>query len=142
MRLSRRTILSWASAMGTIKVSDGAYASHEISRSHSRQSSVKINPAARSDQDPLFIRSLALPATGFGEPGTEILLCCEALGRERNGPRAANTGRSDTVDLRTASQQRAPLRTGTRRGRDDDFSSPPAQIPASGTTAPGSCLGS
>jgi hypothetical protein len=29
-----------------------------------------------------------------------------------------------------------------RCGRDDDYSPPPAQIPASGTTAPGSCLGS
>ena len=29
-----------------------------------------------------------------------------------------------------------------RRGRDGDCSPPPAQIPASGTTAPGSCLGS
>ena len=36
---------------------------------------------------------------------------------------------------------RNSLKTG-RRGRDGDCSPPPAQIPASGTTAPGSCLGS
>jgi hypothetical protein len=29
-----------------------------------------------------------------------------------------------------------------RRGRDDDYSPPPAQIPASGVSAPGSHLGS
>jgi hypothetical protein len=28
------------------------------------------------------------------------------------------------------------------RGRDEDFSSPPAQIPACASNAPGSCLGS
>jgi hypothetical protein len=34
------------------------------------------------------------------------------------------------------------LRSNPCRGRDDDCSPPPAQIPASGTTAPGSHLGS
>ena len=42
----------------------------------------------------------------------------------------------------TVAAPAVPIRRGVGRGRDEDCSSPPAQIPACAANAPGSCLGS
>jgi hypothetical protein len=52
-----------------------------------------------------------------------------------------SSGRTLVPDARTASEKLSLVRPDVR-GRDEDFSSPPAQIPACAANAPGSSLGS
>jgi hypothetical protein len=66
------------------------------------------------------------------------------------GLEPSDSALSETTDVRlpaisdsAASPPPAPTRgTSEGRGRDAGYPTPPAQIPACGTTAPGSCLGS
>ena len=49
---------------------------------------------------------------------------------------------SSHVEIIGSLAQRSPVSESDGRGRDEDFSSPPAQIPACAANAPGSSLGS
>jgi len=51
------------------------------------------------------------------------------------------TNRPDTLPAMGTQMAAQATRDGVGRGRDAGYPAPPAQIPACGTTAPGSCLG-
>jgi hypothetical protein len=85
MKLSWRTILNWALAMGATKARNATHAQRDFPRTGANP--VQQHPLI-GHPDAIFAMTYAMPASGFGVPGISILLCCEALRLDPDGPLA------------------------------------------------------